>query len=39
MSTLTVKTIEGFAENSNMVSLPAGHIIYSPGSIVQVVSD
>ena len=38
MSTLTVKTIEGFAENSNMVSLPAGHIIYSPGSIVQVVS-
>jgi hypothetical protein len=38
MSTLTVKTIEGFAENSNVVSLSAGHVIYSPGSIVQVVS-
>lgn len=38
MSTLTVKTIEGFAENNNVVSLSPGHTFYVPGSVVQVVS-
>jgi len=38
MSTLTVKTLEGFADVNNIISVSSGHVIYTPGSVVQVVN-
>lgn len=38
MSNLTVTTLSGKASNGNVIGVSAGHTIYQPGSIVQVVS-
>lgn len=38
MSNLTVGTLSGKAANNNVVTVTAGHTLYVPGSIVQVVT-
>lgn len=38
MSSLTVTTLSGKASNGNVIGVTAGHTIYQPGSIVQVIS-
>lgn len=38
MSELSVGQLRGLAVNNNVITVPSGHTIYSPGSIVQVVS-
>jgi hypothetical protein len=37
MSELTVGSISGLAVNNNVVSIPSGHTLHAPGSVVQVV--
>lgn len=39
MSELTVGQLKGLAVNSNVITVPSGHTIKQPGSIVQVVSE
>lgn len=38
MSELSVGQLRGLAVNNNVITVPSGHTIYAPGSIVQVVS-
>jgi hypothetical protein len=38
MSELTVGQLKGLAVNNNIISVPAGHTLYAPGSIIQVVA-
>jgi hypothetical protein len=38
MSELTVGSIVGLAANDNVVSIPSGHKLHVPGSVVQVIS-
>ena len=36
MSELTVGQLKGLTVNSNVISIPVGHTLYAPGSVVQV---
>ena len=36
MSELTVGQLKGLTINNNVISIPAGHTLYAPGSVVQV---
>lgn len=36
MSNLTVGSIGGLAVNNNVITIPSGHKLYAPGSVVQV---
>lgn len=36
MSTLTVSNLQGTAASSNVINLAPGHVIYNPGSVIQV---
>jgi hypothetical protein len=38
MSELSVGQLRGLTVNSNVITVPAGHKLYAPGSVVQVVS-
>jgi hypothetical protein len=38
MSELTVGSISGLAVNNNVVSIPSGHKLHAPGSVVQVIT-
>jgi phosphate-selective porin len=38
MSELSVGQIKGLPINNNIIDIPAGHTLYSPGSIVQTIS-
>ena len=37
MSTLTVSNLQGTSSSNNLINIPSGHSIYSPGGIIQVV--
>ena len=37
MSTLTVSNLQGTSSSNNLINMPSGHSIYSPGGIIQVV--
>lgn len=36
MSTLSVGNLQGLPTNSNVITIPAGHVLYAPGMIAQV---
>lgn len=38
MSELAVGQLKGLLVNSNKITIPSGHVLYSPGHIIQVVS-
>jgi hypothetical protein len=38
MSELSVGQLKGLLANSNVITVPSGHTIYAPGSIIQVVN-
>jgi hypothetical protein len=38
MSELTVGQLKGLTVNNNVITVPSGHTLYAPGSIVQVVN-
>jgi hypothetical protein len=38
MSELSVGQLKGLTVNNNVITVPAGHTLYAPGSVVQVVS-
>ena len=38
MSELTVGQLKGLTVNNNVISIPTGHTLYAPGSIVQVIN-
>ena len=38
MSELTVGELKGLAVNNNTITVPSGHTLYAPGSIIQVVN-
>lgn len=38
MSTLTVSNLQGTAASNNLINLIPGHVVYSPGSVIQVVT-
>jgi hypothetical protein len=38
MSELTVGQLKGLTVNNNVITVPAGHTIYAPGSVVQVIT-
>lgn len=38
MSELTVGELKGLAVNNNTITVPSGHTLYAPGSVIQVVN-